>query len=89
MFGKTFLLGHLDAYRALCPDLRESALSHRIFQDTKVIANLRGSADITLGRYEMALRWLASHWPDGHDLPPDLAQFVAATPTPDRKDDAA
>ena len=49
--------------------LRETTLSNRLFGESKKLALLRGGADLTTGRYRLAVRWFAEHWPDGVEWP--------------------
>jgi hypothetical protein len=79
------LLKIIDQCLALT-GLPETTLSYRIFEDTKKIADLRRGRDITLGRFGMAMRWLAANWPAGHALPEELQKWV---PEPPKEEDAA
>jgi hypothetical protein len=83
------LLTHADRYLAIT-GLPETTLSYRIFEDTKKIADLRRGRDITLGRFGMAMRWLAANWPEGHAVPDELAPWAPGrAPTPTPEEDAA
>ena len=66
------------AYRAAADVPLETTVSYRVFGDTKKLAQLRGSADITLSRFNAAMTWFAENWPEGHSLPKELAPWVAA-----------
>jgi hypothetical protein len=83
---KETLLQIVDAFIAVNAGLRDVTISYRMFGDSKKLAALRGDADITLGRFNSAMVWLATNWPEGHDLPPHLVPYVPPT-TP--KEDAA
>lgn len=85
MMTKADLLALFDEFLTGSPGLPEKTLSYRIFQDSKTITNLRGAADITLGRCNMALRWLAANWPPERALPAALGPYVPtpANPTED------
>lgn len=45
------------------------AVSKRVFNDGKVIDNLADGKDITVGRYERAMRWFSENWPEGAEWP--------------------
>lgn len=89
--SRTFLT-LADQYLALTA-VPETTLSYRIFEDTKKIADLRRGRDITLGRFGMAMRWLAKNWPAENEVPRELRDWLHPTspeptaPTPD--EDAA
>lgn len=63
------LVGIADQFRSAAGGLSETTLSHRIFGDSKKLTALRGSADITVGRFNAAMRWMAENWPEGHERP--------------------
>jgi hypothetical protein len=44
--------------------LKEVTLSHRVFGDSKKLAAIRGTADITVSRFNAALRWFDENWPE-------------------------
>ena len=67
-----------DAFLKATPGLRETALSHRIFGDTKTIGKLRGGGEITVGRFNMAMVWFRTRWPDGAALPDPLSLYQPA-----------
>lgn len=66
------------AFREAIGLAQESTLSHRVFGDTKKIAQLRAGSDITLGRYNAAMGWFATHWPEGVEPPAALAPYRQA-----------
>lgn len=45
--------------------VEEKTVSSRVFQDSKKLAAIRGGSDITVGRYNAALAWFSSNWPEG------------------------
>lgn len=45
------------------------ALSKRVFNDGKVLDNLVDGKDITIGRFERAMRWFSENWPEGAEWP--------------------
>lgn len=45
------------------------AVSKRVFNDGKVLNNLADGKDITIGRFERAMRWFSENWPEGADWP--------------------
>ena len=76
--SKTLLIATADAYREAAGLASDAVLSRRVFDDNKKLAQLRGSADITLSRFNAAMTWFAENWPEGHSLPKELAPWVAA-----------
>lgn len=56
-----------------------SAVSSRVFDDSKKLAAIEGGADLTLKRAGAAMQWFSNHWPDSAEWPADLAR---PTPTP-------
>lgn len=85
MISKHTLLNLCDAFRDAAGIAEEKTLSSRIFQDSKRLARLRVDADITLGSFAMAMRYLADRWPAGVDLPDELVGYA----TPPKSEDAA
>lgn len=72
------LLDLIDAYKGAAGVERDTTVSHRIFGDSKKIANLRGGGDLTTGRFNDAMRWLGDNWPEGRDRPPALLPHLRA-----------
>jgi len=48
------------------------AVSKRVFNDGKVLDNLVDGKDITIGRFERAMRWFSDNWPDGAEWPDEV-----------------
>lgn len=48
------------------------AVSHRVFDDSKKIPAMEGGADITVRRYNMAVRWFSENWPADTAWPADI-----------------
>lgn len=53
-----------DAYRAAAP-MRETALSSRLFGESKKLGLMRAGGDITVSRYGQVLVWFSMNWPAG------------------------
>jgi hypothetical protein len=87
MLTKDDLLHISDRFRSLT-GVEDVTLSYRIFGDTKKLRALRGDAGITLDRFNAAMTWFATNWPEDVELPARLAPF-RPDPTPDEKDAAA
>ncbi|MFN3575519.1 MAG: hypothetical protein ACK4TJ_00820 [Tabrizicola sp.] len=87
------LIAVADRFRLLTGIEEETTLSHRLFGDTKKLRQLRQGAGITLERFNAAMQWLATRWPDGHDFPDALAAFRnlsdSSQPESERMDAAA
>lgn len=73
------LLTLVDCYSA-ATGLPDSTVSYRLFDDTKKIANMRAGADITVGRFNHAVRWLSDNWPEGAVWPETIARPVSEIP---------
>lgn len=78
MFTIQTLIDVADAYKVAAGTPRDSTVSSRVFADSKKLTALRGTADITTGRYNAALRWFADNWPADAPMPEPLREFVAA-----------
>jgi len=63
MMQITHLLALADEYRR-ATGIEDKTLSFRVFGDSKKLAALRGEADITTARFNAAVTWFASNWPD-------------------------
>jgi hypothetical protein len=90
MISTDTLVAVADLFRTASGGMRETTLSHRMFGDSKKLSALRESADITVGRFNAAMCWMAAHWPEGHAVPDALR--VYATPkgdAPTQDEDAA
>ena len=87
MLTKDDLLETADLFRSLT-GVEEVTLSYRMFGDTKKLRALRGDAGITLDRFNAAMTWFATNWPEDGERPERLAAFLP-TPTPEEKDAAA
>jgi hypothetical protein len=55
-----------------------SAVSWRVFGDTKKLSALMAGADIGIKREEKALRWLSANWPNGAKWPHSIERPLAA-----------
>lgn len=58
--------------------LKTTALSWRLFGDSKKLGALEAGADIQVTRYERALQWLSDNWP-----PEQSALWPADVPRPE------
>jgi hypothetical protein len=67
----------------------DTTLSFRVFGDSKKLTALRGSADITTGRFNDALIWFASNWPEGTQWPDGVERPEPVEAEPDAKADEA
>lgn len=64
MLNKTHLLELADIYLA-ATGIKEQTLSGRIFNDQKTLAKLRGEGDLSTARFNWALTWYSTNWPEG------------------------
>jgi len=53
-------------------------VSWRVFGDGKKLDALEGGSDIQLGRYNAALQWFASNWPETAVWPTEVPRPVMA-----------
>jgi len=72
------LLRLSDSYRG-ATGIGQSALSWRMFGDTKKLRALREGADIQVKRLEKTLQWFSDNWPDGAEWPADVPRPPPAT----------
>ena len=89
MITKLTLVAVADRFRVAAGDMREVTLSYRIFGDSKKLSALRGSADITVGRFNAAMQWMAEHWPEGHERPAALLRYVKPPQVPEPSEEDA
>lgn len=52
--------------------VEEKTVSHRVFDDSKKLRLLREGGDITVGRFNSAVRWFSANWPEGADWPAEI-----------------
>lgn len=57
------LISRADAYKTASGIVDDTTVSYRVFGDSKKLAALRGGADITVRRFNQAMRWFDEHWP--------------------------
>lgn len=78
MFDTKQFLSLVDRF-AEATGIADVTLSSRVFADSKKIAALRGSGDITLGRVNAAVQWFSDHWPENAVWPDDIARPAQTT----------
>lgn len=71
MFEIDHIIQVADRYAELV-GAEEKTVSSRVFADSKKLGALRAGADITVGRFNSALRWFSEHWPVNADWPPTV-----------------
>jgi len=64
-----------DEYQRVT-SVEDKTLSFRVFGDSKKLTALRGTSDITTGRFNAAVAWFAEHWPDGAKWPESVSRPV-------------
>lgn len=55
-------------------NIRETALSSRLFGESKKLALLRGGADLTVTRYRQVVNWFSENWPSDAVWPDAIAR---------------
>jgi hypothetical protein len=68
MINIQHLLDVADAYRN-AEGIEDKTVSNRVFTDAKKLTALRSGADITITRFNDALRWFSANWPKGAEWP--------------------
>ncbi|MGR3823838.1 MAG: hypothetical protein ACU0A5_14815 [Salipiger marinus] len=72
------LLALADAYKRAAGVDHDSTVSHRVFRDSKKLTALRKGADISLRRFNDAMRWFELNWPEGSDFPKPMSPLPTA-----------
>nr|WP_321980159.1 hypothetical protein [uncultured Cohaesibacter sp.] len=49
-----------------------SALSRRVFKDSKKISQLEAGSDLVTARYQSAMSYFGEHWPSNVEWPSDI-----------------
>lgn len=80
MIDTATLIMRADAYKALLDVPEDSTVSYRVFGDTKKLGALRNGADITVRRFNAALRWFDENWPTPCELEPAKPVLSSQTP---------
>jgi len=83
------LVAVADAYREAVGGATETTVSHRVFGDTKRLSALRDGREITVGRFNHAMRWFAENWPKEAEMPKTLSPYLGRDATPQPQGNAA
>jgi len=81
MIETSHLLKVVNAYRT-ASGLADGTISSYVFNDGQKIKHLRNGKDITVGRFNYALRWFSAHWPEGAAWPDGIARPEAGDGLP-------
>lgn len=73
----SLLIRVADAYKAATA-LEDVTVSYRAFSDSKKLDALRCGADITVKRFNAALRWFSVNWPEQAVWPAEVPRPVVA-----------
>ena len=57
------LISRADDYKRLLNIPEDTTVSYRVFGDSKKLSALRCGADITVRRFNAAMRWFDYNWP--------------------------
>lgn len=71
MINIQHLLIVADAYR-LATGTEDKTVSSRVFADSKKLTALRSGSDLTISRFNDALRWFSANWPEDATWPMDV-----------------
>lgn len=74
------LLAVADAYKVAL-QIEDTTVSSRVFQDSKKLEALRSGADITISRFNSAMRWFSENWPVAAEWPRKVSRPAAPLPT--------
>lgn len=74
------LLRLCDLFRTLTGVAEEKTLSYRMLGDSKRLGQLRESGEITVGRFNGAMEWLAERWPVEAFFPDELVAYRLSPP---------
>lgn len=72
-----YLIRIADAYKTAL-GLEDTTVSTRVFKDSKKLGALRNGADITVSRFNAALRWFDENWPQHVERPDIFGPAVVA-----------
>lgn len=56
--------------------VEEKTVSNRVFSDSKKLGAMKAGGDITVGRFNAAMRWFSENWPAGADWPAEVPRPV-------------
>ncbi|MGK8699705.1 hypothetical protein ACRS7F_13285 [Brucella anthropi] len=84
MMNTAHILTLADAYKAAL-GLEDKTVSSRVFDDSKKLTAIRTGSDLTVSRFNAALRWFDENWPDGAEWPNNVIRPI----TPNRFDGLA
>jgi len=73
MIEISHLLKVVDAYQS-ATGLADSSIGMYVFNEGLKIKNLRSGRDITVSRFNEALRWFSAHWPEGAVWPDGISR---------------
>ncbi|PYE89624.1 hypothetical protein [Phyllobacterium leguminum] len=68
MMNATHILILADAYKTAL-GIEDKTVSSRVFDDSKKLTAIRFGSDLTLSRFNAALRWFDANWPEGVEWP--------------------
>lgn len=74
MLTVAHLLALANEYQRVETSVGDTTLSFRVFGDSKKLAALRAQGDITTARFNRAVRWFSTNWPDGAVWPEGVPQ---------------
>lgn len=67
------LLALANEFQRVSP-VEDKTLSFWVFNDSKKLTGLRGTSDITTGRFNGAVQWFSDHWPDAAVWPKGIVR---------------
>ncbi len=64
MMNTSHILTLADAYKNAL-GLEDKTVSSRLFDDSKKLTAIRSGSDLTVSRFNSAMRWFDENWPEG------------------------
>lgn len=75
MINIQHLLTVADVYREAL-GIEDKTVSSRVFDDSKKLTALRSGSDLTVSRFNDALRWFSANWPDDAEWPTSVSRPI-------------
>jgi len=77
MMNTEHILTLADAYKAAL-GLEDKTVSSRVFDDSKKLTAIRTGSDLTVSRFNSAIRWFSENWPEDAAWPVNVLRPMQA-----------